>query len=55
MPEFQVNKKILSASVWDWNILGNNLFLGEVQIPLYSVDLKNPAKKWHKLGEKVIH
>lgn len=39
--------------MWDWDRLGRNQFLGEVQIPLSSIDLDDSTMHWHALQDKV--
>ncbi len=46
--QYKVNRADLTGyklwvSVWDWNALGKNKFLGEVRLPLSSLDLSNAA------------
>ena len=44
--------KTLHVTIWDSDRFKENLFLGEVQIPLEKVDLgeKRENTQWHKLG-----
>ena len=44
--------KTLHVTIWDSDRFKENLFLGEVQIPLEKVDLgeKRENTQWYKLG-----
>ena len=39
--------------VWNKNWFGKKSFLGEVRLPLSSLDLTNSTKHWYSLEEKV--
>ena len=43
----------LWLSVWDWDRFGRNRFLGEVRLPLTSMDLTDSEDKWYDLEDKV--
>lgn len=54
--QYSISEKKLSPctlwlSVWDWDRFGRNQFLGEVRIPLSSVDLSDMSDHWHPLAE----
>lgn len=42
--------KTLHVTIWDSDRFKENLFLGEVQIPLEKVDLGGENTQWYKLG-----
>ena len=39
--------------MWDFDRFGKNQFLGEVRLPLSSVNVNDPAPHWHTLQDKV--
>ena len=39
--------------MWDWDRFGRNQFLGEVRLPLSSLDLTDTADHWYSLLDKV--
>ena len=43
----------LLLSVWDWDRFGGNQFLGEVRLPLNSLNLIDTSNHWHTLQDKV--
>ncbi len=45
--------RILWVSVWDWDRLGKNKFLGEVRLPLSTIDFRDCSEQWYQLTEKV--
>ena len=49
----EVGSRTLWLSVWDWDRFGRNHFLGEVRLPLSSVDLSDPTQHWYTLQDKV--
>ena len=49
-----LNTCTLWLSVWDWDRFGRNQFLGEVRIPLSTIDLKDTTDHWHSLVEVSI-
>ena len=51
----ELNSQTLWLSVWDWDRFGRNQFLGEVRLPLASLDLTDPTEHWHTLQDKVIY
>ena len=52
--ESELGSRTLWLSVWDWDRFGRNQFLGEVRLPLSSLDLTNTADYWYSLQDKVI-
>ena len=40
-------------SVWDWDRFGHNQFLGEVRLPLSTLNLTDPTEHWYALQDKV--
>ena len=53
LSQSEVPHRTLWLSVWDFDRFGKNQFLGEVQLPLSSVDLNDPTPHWHTLQDKV--
>ena len=49
----EVQSRTLSLSVWDRGTLKRNHFMGEVRLPLSTVDLDDSTDRWYALGEKV--
>ena len=49
----ELNSRTLSLSVWDWDRFGRNQFLGEIHIPLASLDLTISSSEWYNLQDKV--
>ncbi len=49
----ELNARILWLSVWDWDRFGRNQFLGEVRLPISSLDLRDNNDHWHALLDKV--
>ena len=49
----ELNSRTLWLSVWDWDRFGRNQFLGEVHIPLASLDLSISSSGWYNLQDKV--
>ena len=45
--------RTLWLSVWDWDRLGRNQFLGEIRLPLSTLDLTDSSEHWHTLQDKV--
>ena len=45
--------RTLWLSVWDWDQFGSNQFLGEVRLPLSSLDLTDSKDQWYTLREMV--
>ena len=43
----------LWLSVWDWDRFGRNLFLGEIRLPLSTLDLVDTTDQWYQLQDKV--
>ena len=54
MSQSDIPHRTLWLSVWDFDRFGKNQFLGEVRLPLSSVDLNDPAPRWHTLQDKVL-
>ena len=40
--------------MWDWDIFGRNHFLGEVHLPLSSLDLTQSKNYWYTLQDEVL-
>jgi len=38
-------------TVWDRDLFNTSKFIGEVSLPVASLDLSNPAPKWYKLQD----
>ena len=53
LSQSEVPHRTLWLSVWDFDRFGKNQFLGEVRLPLSSVDLNDPTPHWHTLQDKV--
>ena len=58
LPQYKVSEGELSSrtvwlSVWDWDRFGRNQFLGELKLPLTSLDLTDNTNRWHTLLDKV--
>ena len=53
LAEKDINSHTLWVSVWDWDRFGRNQFLGEVRLPLSSLDLTDSTDKWYTLQDKV--
>ena len=51
--ESELSSRTVWLSIWDWDRFGRNQFLGEVKIPLSSVDLLDPESHWHTLLDQV--
>lgn len=51
--ESDVTSRTLWVSVWDWDRFGKNKFLGEVRLPLSSIDFGESSEHWYQLYEKV--
>ena len=54
LPQYKVSEgELLSRtvwlSVWDWDRFGRNHFLGELKLPLTSLDLTDDTDHWHTL------
>ena len=45
--------RTLWLSVWDRDGIGRNQFLGEVRLPISSLDLNDLSPSWYTLQEKV--
>ena len=52
-PEAELTSRTLWLSVWDWDRFGKNRFLGEVRLPLSSLDLQDTTDQWYQLKDKV--
>ena len=48
-----LKSRTLWFTVWDWDRFGKNEFLGEVKVPLSSVDLSDYRQQWHTLQDTV--
>ena len=48
-----VGSRTVWVSVWDWDRFGRNQFLGEVRLPLASLDLTDATDHWHSLQDQV--
>lgn len=42
----------LSVSVWDWDRIGKSEFLGQVELPLASLDLSQLVDQWYPLTDQ---
>ena len=51
--EADLSSRTLWLSVWDWDRFGRNQFLGEVRLPLSSLDLTDTTNHWYSLQDKV--
>ena len=49
----ELSSRTLWLSVWDWDRFGRNQFLGEVRLPLSSLDLTDTTDQWYSLQDKV--
>lgn len=49
----EVAMRTLWLSVWDWDRFGRNQFLGEIRLPLSSLNLIDSGDKWYTLQDKV--
>ncbi len=49
----ELSSRTLWLSVWDWDRFGRNQFLGEIRLPLSSLDLTDTADQWYSLQDKV--
>jgi synaptotagmin-like protein len=50
--ESELSSRTLWLSVWDWDRFGRNQFLGELRLPLNSLDLTDSTDHWHTLMDK---
>ncbi len=48
-----MQSRTLCLSVWDKGTLKRNHFMGEVRLPLTTLDLNDSTDRWYALGEKV--
>jgi hypothetical protein len=51
--ESELSSRTVWLSVWDWDRFGRNQFLGEVRLPLSSLDLGSDTELWYPLLDKV--
>ena len=51
VPFEQLGTRAIWLTVWNVSKFGHRLFLGEVCIPLTSLNLKQPTEKWYKLND----
>ena len=51
--ESELSSRTVWLSVWDWDRFGRNQFLGEVRLPLASLDLGSDTELWYPLLDKV--
>ena len=51
--ESELSSRTLWLSVWDWDRFGRNQFLGEMRVPLSSLDLTNTTDQWYTLMDQV--
>ena len=49
-----IGNRILWLSVWNWDQFGRNKFLGEVRLPLASMNLKDGTDHWYSLQDKEV-
>ena len=52
--EDQLQSQSLCISVWKQNTLRENLFIGQVTLPLVSIDLNDPSHYWYTLTEVIF-
>ena len=55
LPQAELDSRTLWLSVWDWDRFGRNQFLGEVRLPLSSLNLNDTKDQWYTLQEKVLN
>ena len=55
LSEAELSSRTVWLSVWDWDRFGRNQFLGEVRLPLASLDLTDNTDHWHTLLDQVSH
>ncbi|XP_054029247.1 rasGAP-activating-like protein 1 [Dryobates pubescens] len=48
LAEGELGEAVLNVEVWDWDIVGKNDFLGQVEFPLDTI-CSNPTKGWFQL------
>ena len=53
LPRADIGTCTLWLSVWDWDRFGRNKFLGEVRLPLSSLDLTDSSNRWYDLEDPV--
>ena len=53
LPKSELISRTLWLSVWDWDRFGGNQFLGEVRLPLSSLDLTVSSDQWYRLQDEV--
>ena len=53
LKESELPSRTLWLTVWDWDRLGKNEFLGEVKLPLVEVNLEDSGHKWYPLKDTV--
>ena len=53
LAESELSSRTLWLSIWDWDRFGRNQFLGEVRLPLKSLDLTDNKSHWHTLLDQV--
>ena len=51
----EIRRKTLLVRMSDWDRFGRNQFLGEVHLPLSSLDLTDSTDKWYTLQKMVSH
>ena len=54
----ELSSRTLLLTVWNWNRFGSNQFLGDIRLPLASLDLtvsrdKGGLDQWYLLQDKV--
>ena len=49
MPLDEVKEKVLQVSVWNYDSLSENEFLGAVHINLRELDLSKVSDRWYQL------
>ena len=57
-PQYKLSHSELSSrtiwlSVWDYDRFGRNQFLGELHLPLSSLDLSYLSEQWYTLMDRV--
>ena len=49
----ELSSRTLWLSVWDWDRFGRNQFLGEIRLPLSTLDLTDSSEHYYSLQDKV--
>ena len=51
LPKEELDARIIWLTVWDRKLFNTSKFIGEISLPVASLDLSNPAPKWYKLQD----